>query len=70
MKQPVLVKPVARGWKVITRGNKKAHRIVATQGEAIQIGRRIAMNRACELIVYRQDSTIRSKDSFPAKPLW
>jgi hypothetical protein len=53
-----------KGWKVKTAGAKRAAKITATQAEAIQVGRRIAMHRGTQLIVYRADGTIRSKDSF------
>jgi hypothetical protein len=39
-----------------------------TLADAIKIGRRIAMNRGCELIVYRVDGTMRSKDSLGTDP--
>lgn len=60
----------ARGyrWKVKSAGAKRAAAIVPTMAEAIQIGRRIAMNNGRELIVHRRDGTIRSRDAFGNDP--
>ena len=67
-RKPVIVKPVGERWSVKTSGAKRAAKITDTQAEAIQIGRRIAMNRGGELIVHRTDGTIRSKDSYGTDP--
>lgn len=68
-KKAIHVGPTRDGrWYVKTAGNEKRHRIVDTMGEAIVIGRRIAMNRGTELIVHRTDGSIRSKDSFGVDP--
>lgn len=64
----VRVKPFRGGWKVKTDGKRRAAKIVRTQAEGIQVGRRIAMNCGAELIVYRADETIRSKDNFGSDP--
>jgi len=42
---------------VKTDGSTRAYRITNTLDEAIQIGRRIAMNNGYELIVHRQKQT-------------
>ena len=69
MKIAVYVLPTKNGkWAVKSRGATKRHRIVDTQAEAIQLGRRIAMNRGSELIVHRTDGSIRSKDSYGEDP--
>lgn len=49
----VYVSPKGAAWNVKTSGARRAFRIATTQAEAIQIGRRIAMTNACELIVRR-----------------
>lgn len=64
----VHVTPAGGGWKVKTAGAQRAVKITATQGEAIQIGRRVAMNQKAELVVHRTDGSIRSKDSFGKDP--
>jgi hypothetical protein len=63
-KKTVFVKPDGQGWRVQSEDAKRATAIKSTQGEAIQLGRRIAINRRSVLIVHRADGTIRSKDSF------
>ena len=64
-KKAVYVKPKGKRWQVKSEGAKRAARIFPTQAEAIQVGRRIAMNRGCELIVHRTDGT---KDSYGNDP--
>mgnify|MGYP001585303239 CR=1 FL=1 len=68
MKKPVYVKPKGDRWIVKSKGAKRGVKIVDTQAESIQIARQIAINRGCELIVYRTDGTMRSKDSFGSDP--
>lgn len=70
MKQKPYVKVYATGtkWSVKTQGTKRRVKICDTLAEAIQIGRRIAMNRGCELRVHRVDGTMRSIDSFGKDP--
>jgi hypothetical protein len=68
MKQAIHVKLVAAGWQVKSAKAKRAVKICETQAEAIQLARRIAMNRGCELIVYRVDGSMRSKDTFGSDP--
>jgi hypothetical protein len=67
-KRAVHVTPKGDGWKVKSANAERAVKVTATQVEAIQIGRRIAMNRGAELIVHRTDGTIRSKDSYGSDP--
>lgn len=67
-KKAVHITPKGIGWKVKSANADRAVKVTSTQAEAIQIGRRIAMNRGAELIVHRTDGTIRSKDSYGADP--
>ncbi len=59
----VLVTPKGKAWKVQTAGSKRAAKITATQEEAIQIGRRIAMNNGYELVIYRRGGVLQSQVS-------
>lgn len=67
-KRAIHVMPGKQGWTVRTAGALKSYRTGLTQEEAIQIGRRVAMNRGTELLVHRNDGSIRSKDTFPEPP--
>ena len=67
MKRAVHVLARGNRWIVRTAG-KKVHRVVDTMGEAIVIGRRIAMNNGSELLVHRTDGSLRSRDSFGVDP--
>lgn len=68
MKIPVHVLPTRNGKWAVKSAGKRRHRILDTFAEAFVIGRRIAINRKCELICQRTDGTIRSKDSFGRDP--
>lgn len=67
-KKAVHIVPAGNSWKVKSAGSEKSSKVTSTQAEAIQVGRRIAMNRGSELVVHRTDGTIRSKDSFGNDP--
>lgn len=67
-KKSVHVVPSNGSWVVKTAGASRATRVTATQSEAIQVARQIAINRKAELIVHRVNGTIRSKDSFGNDP--
>ena len=64
----VNVYPNDNKWIVRTEGCERAYRIVESQAEAIQIGRKVAIKRKCELWVYRTDGSVRSKDTFGVDP--
>jgi hypothetical protein len=64
----VHVNPNGNEWRVKTAGASRSARVTTNQAEAITIGRRIAINKAFELIVYRRDGSIRSRDSFGNGP--
>lgn len=59
----VHVTPKGDAWKVKTTGSMRAARITSSQAEAIQIGRRIAMNNGYELVIHRSDVAMRSKQA-------
>ena len=45
----VMVYPVKAGWKVKTKGNKRAYRIMPLYIDALNIAIRIAINKNAEL---------------------
>ena len=57
----VHVLPKGSAWKVKTSGSKRAVKTTLSQAQAIQIGRRIAMNNGIELVVHRSIATNQSK---------
>ena len=67
-KKAVHVVPSGSSWRVRTAGAERSAKVTSTQSEAIQVGRRIAINRGSELVVHRTDGTIRSKDSYGNDP--
>ena len=66
--KPVHVVPKGEGWAVKSAGATKASRCTETQAEAIQIGRAQAKNNQTELVIHRQDGTIRDSDSYGKDP--
>ena len=56
------------GWQVKGAGNSRATARTATQKEATQIARGIAMNQKSELIVHGTNGQIRAKSSFGNDP--
>ncbi len=68
MAKQVHVVPHSGSWAVKSTGASKAAKLTSTQHEAIQVGRQIAINKRAELVVHRQDGSIRSKDSFGNDP--
>jgi hypothetical protein len=64
----VKVTPNGNEWSVRSAGASRAAKVTRNQAEAITIGRRIAIHKAFELIVYRRDGSIRSRDSFGNGP--
>ncbi len=57
------------GWAVRGANTQRATGVFGTQAEAIDAGRRIAVNQRSELLVHGRDGRIRSKDSFGADPV-
>lgn len=56
------------GWQVKGAGNSRATVRTATQKEATQIARGIAMNQKSELIVHGTNGQIRAKNSYGNDP--
>jgi hypothetical protein len=56
------------GWSVKSAGTTRAIKRFDTQAEAIDWARRIAQSNGGELVIHRQDGTIRSKDSYGNDP--
>jgi hypothetical protein len=63
------VVPHNGNWAVKGAGNEKATKVVETQKQAIEIAREIAINQQSELIIHRENGTIRDKDSFGNDPI-
>lgn len=68
-KRAIHVIPCDDKWAVKTAGATKPAKVTPTQSAAIQKGIQMARNARTELIVHRQDGTIRSKDSYGKDPL-
>lgn len=51
-------------WRVIGEGNKKSTKNFDIQKEAIEFGRKIAINQKSELVIHGLDGKIRDKDSY------
>lgn len=51
-------------WRVIGEENKKSTKKFDTQKEAIEFGRKIAINQKSELVIHGLDGKIRDKDSY------
>jgi uncharacterized protein YdaT len=68
MKKNQHVVPHGKGWAVKGEGNEKYTKILPTQNEAIEIARKIAINKESELIVHGKNGRIRQKDSFGNDP--
>lgn len=62
------VVPAGDGWGVRGAGNSRLTTRHDTQADAIAAAREIARNQQSELIVHRQDGTIRSRDSHGKDP--
>lgn len=72
MKKNVHVTPNGDKWNVKTSNSKRAYKTVETQKEAIDIGRKVAINNQSELNIHGKNGKIREKnsygnDSFPPK---
>lgn len=65
IKTAIHVLPRGNKWIVKTAGKTRPARVVKTREEACQIGRQMAINKSTELIVHRDDGSIRSIDSYP-----
>lgn len=56
-------------WRVIGERNKKAKKKFATQKEAIDYGRKVAINQQSELVIHGVNGKIRDKDSYGNDPI-
>ena len=56
-------------WRVIGEKNKKATKKFATQKEAIDYGRKVAINQQSELVIHGVNGKIRDKDSYGNDPI-
>lgn len=62
------VVPHQTGWAVEREGASKATQVFATQQKAIDGVREIAQNQQSEVVIHRQDGTIRDRDSYGNDP--
>lgn len=58
----------SNGWQVKGAGNSKATVVTATQKEAIEIARSIAINQKAEVVIHGRNGRIRAKDSYGNDP--
>ena len=56
-------------WRDIGERNKKATKKFATQKEAIDYGRKVAINQQSELVIHGVNGKIRDKDSYGNDPI-
>ena len=56
-------------WRVIGERNKKTTKKFATQKEAIDYGRKVAINQQSELVIHGVNGKIRDKDSYGNDPI-
>lgn len=56
-------------WRVIGEGNSRATKKFATQKEAIDYGRKVAINQRAELVIHGVNGRIRDKDSYGNDPI-
>ena len=56
-------------WRVIGEGNTKPTKLFDTQKEAIEYGRKIAINQQAELVIHGVNGKIRDKDTYGNDPM-
>lgn len=56
-------------WRVIGEGNSRATKKFTTQKEAIDYGRKVAINQQAELVIHGVNGRIRDKDSYGNDPI-
>lgn len=64
MGKNVHVVPNNGRWAVKTEKSERPIKIVDTQKEAIQIGRKVSINQQSELSIHGKDGKIREKNSY------
>ena len=57
-----------KDWAVKGAGNEKATSLHATQKEAIEKAKGIAINKGSEVVIHGKDAKIRDKDSYGKDP--
>ena len=60
--------PHPDGWAVKGAGNERATSVHATQQEAYDAGRAIAMNNRSELFIHNRQGRIRERNSYGNDP--
>jgi len=68
MKRNQHVVPNNGKWAVKGEGNTKNTANTSTQGEAINIAKRIAENQKSEVVIHNRKGVIRDKDSYGNDP--
>lgn len=56
------------GWQVIGAGNTRATKRTATQAQAAEVARAIAVNQKSERVIHGTNGRIRAKDSYGNDP--
>lgn len=55
--------------ELLVKGNSRATKKFATQKEAIDYGRKVAINQQAELVIHGVNGRIRDKDSYGNDPI-
>jgi hypothetical protein len=63
------VVPHEEGWAIKGEGNDKYTAIYKYQSDAIDRARKIAINYSSDVIIHREDGTIRDRHSYDKKKL-
>jgi len=58
------VVPNGSEWAVKGFGNSKYTAVTKTKGEAVKIGRKIAMNQKSQLFIHRKNGAIEKRNSY------
>ena len=64
----VHVTPHKNGWQVKSGGAKRAHRVVSTQGQAIEIAKTVAKNQQTDTKIHGRNGRIRAGNSYGNDP--
>jgi len=64
----VHVTPHRTGWQVKSSGASKAHRVVSTQKQAIEIATTVAKNQQTDTKIHGRDGRIREGNSYGNDP--
>ena len=68
MKKNQHVVPHKNGWAVKGAGNEKATSVHATQRDASERAREIAINQKSEMFIHRPNGQIRDRNSYGNDP--